>query len=307
VVPRTRNIARQLLGTTLKYLSFETHAIQLDPADNTRIVTMWLPLENYQLASPEAPPIYQPAMNWTWFFQEHFPGRYTGLPYFPPDPNIDIRQLQDFGIDPAIVPQRCALWFKLRGEATGSQFPTLIGEWVPEPGSEKAKTFSSDKSKSFVGWQLINVQMGKLRECVQLLAYLAAHPLISFAESGSCIHPEHPTWSASPDGKVTDIGPFEFPDSTLLEYSMLDRTQGVVEFKASRNNFDMTATHVEQCVWEMFCCNVMWCDLVRYSEQWERDERNVFRPATKCKVIRIVRNMQTFVIHKICELLIYPL
>ena len=138
----------------------------------------------------------------------------------------------------------------------------------------------------------LKVQMGKLRECVQLVCYLSANPLVSFAESGSCIHPERPTWSASPDGKVTDIGPFELPEPTLLHYATLDRTCGVVEFKASRNNFDMTATHVEQCVWEMLCCNVMWCDLVRYSEQWERDDRNVFRPATKCKVIRIFRSKE---------------
>jgi hypothetical protein len=46
VIPHTQYAHRQSIGERLKFLVFETHAIQLDAADPTLIALLWLTIEN---------------------------------------------------------------------------------------------------------------------------------------------------------------------------------------------------------------------------------------------------------------------
>jgi hypothetical protein len=206
-------------------------------------------------------------MNYEWFLQAQFPGRYYALPFFPPDPSIELTELGVLGIDASQVPQRGPMWFKIRGEMTGSAVPKFIGYFAPKQGSKEAASFAVDKRETFTGWKLVDVTMGRLREPVQIACLLAAFPTLVFYEAGYATHPTHPKWGASPDGYIVDPDP-KIPASTMDSFPGRDGTRGIVEFKASRWDCEIKAYHLAQVVWEIMCTDTLWCNVVRYSESW---------------------------------------
>lgn len=293
VLPHNAPHEARVLNDQLKFIAFETHALQLDPADNLLLTCMWLSLENVQVRDPKRSPILQPVIDWGHHFKRTFPDRYTGLPYFPPDPDIDVTALGVMGIDASQIPQRGPLWFKLRGDTTGSKVPKLLGEFIPRNPSPDYSFF---KREVFDGWRELTMRMGRLREAVQIACIMTAFGDYQFQEAGYCALDSNR--GASPDGYIVDpsMDWDSVPPSTRESYRgrVKDPARGVIEFKASRNDCTIQPYHLQQCVWEMMCTNTVWCDIVRYQETWEHDNAtNRFHTKYACKKLRIFRHEPT--------------
>lgn len=292
------HVQKCALTKDLKFIACATHALQLDTQHGKEscIIRVFLMLNNVQLSNPHSPPILQPCIDYRYFFNSHFEkGRYTGLPYFPPDPNLDVKLLGEIGIDASQIPQRIPMWFKLRDAITSSKVSKLLGEFAPRLGSVEATQFNFFASEPASGWRELTMRLGRLREPVQIACLLQQYPNLRFEEVGYVHHPTRIGRGASPDGILYDTNQTweALPASTRDFYqkdTSINVKRGVVEFKASPNDCEFRANHIGQCLWEMMCANVVWCNLVRYQESWARDnETQRYHGKSTCKVIRVYR------------------
>jgi hypothetical protein len=114
VLPSTDRKETQSLGD-MKFIVFETHAIQLDGKGN--VFCIWLTLENNLLRAPtkndprEPFPVLQPSVDPCFFMQDAFgKERYKGLSFFPPSDEFDKDSLAQLELDSTQIPQRIPLW-----------------------------------------------------------------------------------------------------------------------------------------------------------------------------------------------------
>ena len=238
------------------------------------------------------------------FLSDLFGDRYVGLEFFPPD----ITVMSEFGSDskgirPEKVPQKTPLWFKLRGQVSGSKAYTLLGFYVPEPGSKEAQGWSIDGPKEFNRWSKLNMRFGTLHEDYMIIAYLLApgHELRRFFEVGWCQAPVEkgysPNWGASPDGLLEnpDMRWELIPEDIRKYYKKGDWniTRGVAEFKASRSNCKMQPYYYPQLYMEMIATDTLWADLVRYSETREMEPNGSWHMVRTCRIFRVYRHKPT--------------
>lgn len=267
-----------------RYLTFDTHSVQLDPTTG-QVILMYMSVQNNQMdGSDGAPPVMNPL-----FPLKH--ERYHSLSFFPPD--IELIP-HDRPIDCAKVPQNMPMKFKPRGELTGTNIYGYLGWFVPEP-ADAAQWIADKKAKKyevFTGMKALNMRFGTIKEDVVILNLLANNPLLNYYECGYIAHPTEPSkWGASPDGLLQDTEPQHIPPE--LKGHDFDFTKGVCEIKSSRFNCRFSGYHIPQCMWEMACSGVSWCDLVRYCEKRVMDV-NIRQYVTQkqCKKIRLFRHLQ---------------
>jgi SAM-dependent methyltransferase len=201
------------------------------------------------------------------------------LAWFPPD--VDPAQW-GLRLDPRHIPQKTPLWFKLRGDVSGSKAYSLLG-W-----------FGGD-DRLMTAFQKHAMRLGNLSEDLIILLYLHAFPNRVFEEMGWCQAPGHPIgWGASPDGVIIDAQMTwdNVPMHVASQYSKESRntiqiTRGACEFKTSRTKLTVEGYFLPQVYMEMIALQVIWCDLVRFrpSRQWDattgawryNDEAHVYR------------------------------
>lgn len=193
--------------------------------------------------------------------------------FFPYDVDPTLYGLK---VDTSKVPQRTPLWFKLRGEVSGTKAYQLLGFWVPSKQEDPNWTLDGDHV--FDEQSKANMRFGSESEDKALMVYAHHSKHITKIQlTGWCKAPAPLplSWGASPDGLVTDINYTwsDVPEDIKQYYessSLFDVRQGVLEIKCSRAKITLEAYFFPQVYMEMISTNRIWCDLVRYTPKKTR-------------------------------------
>lgn len=266
------------------FVSFDTHTIQIDPKTG-HVVLLYLAVRNVQMnGSVGSPPQFEPIYGL-------FHDRYKGLPFFIPDPDLNLH----LSVNASLISQHNPLWFKLRGELTGSGLSGLLGFYVPELGSKEATNWSFDK-KDFDGWKAVGIRFGNVSEDLAIISLLEHNKDLWVEECGYFQHPDpnRSNWGASPDGILTDPTVKYPKDYQFALENVTDRHRGVLEIKSSRWNCKFNAYFFPQVIWEMVNAQTYWGDVVRYAEMRVMDEdTRMWTTKQECRKVRIFRHIPT--------------
>lgn len=290
LAPLEEGIPLSLVPDALEYRCWETYQLQLQPGTN-QVLALYCSVVNTSTHSkPELALQIQVDMKRP-FLQETLGTQGTFLAWFPPDVDPAHWGLR---IDPRSIPQRTTLWFKLRGEVSGSRAYSLLG-WYTNSGPMTA-------------FQKGAMRLGTLSEDYIVLSYCYAFPGRSVREMGWCPAPPSTPlgpwtfpmgWGASPDAAVVDpemtwdLIPTELiPCYASAEVrSHFDITRGGCEFKTSRTKLVVEPYFMAQVYMEMISLGVIWCDLVRYrpARTWDA-AKGMWRYDDVANVYRIFRD-----------------
>ncbi len=243
----------------LEYEEYETYQLKVSNKRRT-IESMYVTLEDGQT---------KVNMKLVFLSRLLAEGRAHFLDWFPPDVDPKLYALR---IDPRRIPQRCPLWFKLRGELTGSKSYTLLGFFVPP----KPTPYVFGAPMVVDAAAKARMRLGSQSEDYIMLMYLYVREQCIFHEIGWCPMPSPPAypmgWGASPDALFIDPDMTweSVPADVASHYSdeeraKIDITRSAGEFKTtSTSNLAMRAYYYSQCYVEMISLNVVWCDLVQF-------------------------------------------
>lgn len=237
---------------------------------------------------------------------KNLPHFVRGVRFFPYD--IDIAQY-GLKLDTPRIIQRTPIWFKVRGEVSGTKAYQLIGFWVPT--KQKDPTWTIDGDHVFDAKSKANMRFGSESEDKGLITYaLHAKNVTKIGLAGWCNAPASAGlplgWGASPDGLVVDpthtwekvpenIGKYLFlppppsggeegtpkgGDQTPPLAGGFDPTLGVLEIKSSPSKLSFEPYFFPQVYMEMISTHRIWCDLVRYTP-------------SKVRIYRIYRHKPT--------------
>lgn len=275
LLPLADGVPLTLREQELEYRCFPSYVAHVKN-NGTVISSVYLSIDNVKTANDGFDLSLQVHVNTRLqFMSEHLGDRGRFLDWFPPD--VDPAQW-GLRVDPRRIPQRTPLWFKLRGDVSGSKAYVLLG-W-----------FSDNKPMS--AFQKSAMRLGTHSEDAIVLMYCHTFPDRTFEEVGWCPAPGHPIgWGASPDGIVTDPSMTwdQVPDPAIREGygNVVSITHGACEFKTSRTKLVVEPYFLAQIYMEMIALQVVWCDLVRYrpSRDWDpvagqwryNDEAHVYR------------------------------
>lgn len=209
-----------LQAGVLEYLIFPTHQLRIE---NGTVCTLYVRIVNVTTT-------IDPRFN--LFLRGDVDvelPKIKSLTWFPPDVDPSHWGLK---IDSRLIPQRCPLWFKLRGELTGSKAYKLLG------------FFMNDTSQSTAS--RMNMRRGTHSEPEAIIMYSLAYPNAVLQEVGWCpaSDPYPETWGASPDMLIDDNGVLEIKTSTL---------------KTSMEDY-----FYPQCYMEMLATQRYYCDVIRF-------------------------------------------
>lgn len=170
------------------------------------------------------------------------------LPWFPPDLDPGHWGLR---IDSRAIPQRTALWFKLRGENSGSKAYKLLG------------FFADSKKGTFKNTAM---RLGTLSEGEAALMYSVRFPELELHEVGWCPMEGRPGWGASPD---------------MLALDPATQTWSVLEIKTSATKLSMEAYFYPQLYMEMMAAQARTAQVLRfcprrYEPDIVEDEMNIY-------------------------------
>lgn len=273
----------------LEYRCYDTYALHVKQG---RVYALHLSVENAMTSGPSDGTfdlrLQVHVDTRLRFLRTHLGQRAVFLNWFPSDVDPALYGLR---VDPRRIPQRTPLWFKLRGEVTGSRAYALLGYYL-ESGP-----------MTFV--QKGQMRLGTFSEDLLLLTYLYRFPDRTFYEMGWCPAPAQPPgryplgWGASPDGAMLDpqmtwerlppeiAAQYETPESR----AGIDITRGGVEFKTSRAKLCMEPYFLAQVYMCMIALGVVWWDVVRYrvSRTWDA-ERDAWRYDDTAHVYRVYRD-----------------
>jgi len=273
------------------YAVFETHQLS-QSEDETMTYAVYIQFDTGGAGKP------QPSVDMTLhFFAENFGARFKRVPYFPYD--VDPAQY-GLKVNSRQISQRTPLWFKLRGEVSGSVASKYVGFWVPSKA--KAPNWSIDNKEVFSAQSRANMRMGTLSEEYAIMLLLMNTPPTTAVELvGYCDapHPPYPYgYGASPDGLLSDTAMTweSVPESIRqhLDCAAFDPTRGVLEIKSSTKSLNMEAYFYPQVYMEMISTNTCWCDLVRYCKSSDYDgEKEQWTYEHTARVYRIYRHMPT--------------
>ncbi len=255
----------------LEYEIFETHQLRVS-SKGALIDSMYVTIENNLTESKTRNDLLlHPHVDMKLdFFTTHLGEHACFLDWFPAD--IDPK-LYGLEIDSRKIPQRTPLWFKLRGEVSGSKAYSLIGFFIPAKHTKDGTNYNFYKGSAFTATAKLAMRLGTLSEDSCMLMYLCEYPEKRFFELGWCPAPTgYPVgWGASPDGLIEDknMDWSMVPDDIKAHYpdaqrSAFNITMGACEFKTSKTKLSMEAYYFPQVYMEMIALNVVWCDLVRY-------------------------------------------
>jgi len=223
----------------LTYTIYPAHQLKLSK-NRTQVDTIYITIVDVTTDVAARRPTYQIAA------RPAVPHpRIVPCKWFPPDIEPAVYGIK---IDPKTVPQRSPMWWKLRGELTGSKTYSLLGWFMPAERNAPKEVFSK-ASKA-------NMRLGSVSEALIVENYLKLYPDRIFHEVGWCDapRPEYPKgWGASPDGWVEVPGAQGAPGTTIA-----------MEFKTSRNKISMEGYFIPQVYMEMISLEVNHCDLIRY-------------------------------------------
>ncbi len=274
------------------YWTFETHSIMLDEKE-TSIYGMYIELENTGTKTVKIEPAID--MSVTWLTRTFTDKRFTSLPFFPPD--IDPAEY-NLKIDVRKIAQKTPLWFKLRGDVTGTKMYTLIGFWVPT--KEKDPTWTFDGEKVFDAFSRENMRFGSQSEDYAIMMLLLFRPNISIELVGCCpAPPPYPSnWNASPDALIFDpnMSWAEIPETTSAQYTLedgFDPRQGVMEIKSSKTKLNMAAYFYPQIYMEMITTKRIWTDLVRYRRTSVNNGDGTWSYKHVARIYRVYRHKKT--------------
>lgn len=284
--PLDQGVPLILRENELEYRCYPTYCIHVK--DN-KILALYLNVEN--AATTALGGAYDLQLQVHYNQRLHFlPARLGSerarfLPWFPPD--VDPAQW-GLRLDPRRIPQRTPLWFKLRGDVSGSRAYSFLG-W-----------FVSNAGKPMTAFQKSAMRLGSFSEDLILLAYCYQFPNRTFEEVGWCPAPGHPIgWGASPDGIIhdPDMNWDKVPEKIAAQYESqkdsINITRGACEFKTSRTKLVVEPYFLAQVYMEMISLETIWCDLVRYrpSRSWN-DSENAWQYHDEAHVYRIFRDKE---------------
>ena len=262
---RGEHYTRKLAKGALHFVVFETHALRLVGGC---VSAAYITIVNEQYCISSTAPILVPLMDYgIAFFNDRFQGRYTGLPWVPPD-----RALLAEHCVPLLshmLPQSNLLWFKVRARVSSSAVAGLLGYYADEPGTPAPSPEDAAKDKKRM---MSSMSFGNAKEADALICYLSHFGERCVREAGYTGHPGQPTeWGAAPDGLVTDalMTQAALPLETRADFPSDTNEHaraGVLEIKSSLYNCNYAGGYFAQCTWEMMCLDVCWADIVRYSE-----------------------------------------
>lgn len=226
------------------------------------------------------------------WFSKYKQFNYHDCPFFPY--NVD-PALHNLRINPATIPQRTPLWFKLRGAVSGSKAYTLLGFWVPT--KEKDPSWTLDGRQAVGPFQKAAMRFGSQSEDLAAIMYMMHYSNRRIDMVGWCPAPNWlpGDWGASPDGLITDTS-LTWKDMpagyTKRDHGdSLDPTRGALEIKSSKRSLKMDPYFLPQVYMEMICLRVMWCDLVRYRQQSHCDPKtHEWKYTHVARVFRIYRD-----------------
>ena len=260
----------------LNYVLFPAHQLHVDRINET-VTKLFISLVDRTTDMRELS-VLEPMVDVHANAQLFPPAQYKFLNWFPC--NVD-PAMYGLRIDPRTIPQRTPLWFKLRGEVTGTKAYTLLGFWVPTKSQDPNWSFF--KPGTFTPFAKAAMRLGSLSEDAALLTYFSHFKDRAYEEVGWCGAPSPlpKSWGASPDGIVTippaplgpgGLAPFQSVDDTLGNFSHANspppkagaNSRGALEIKTSRTKLSMEAYFYPQIYMEMIVLNVQWTDLIRY-------------------------------------------
>lgn len=247
------------------YPVFETHQLAQDP-DETLTYAVYIQFDN---TSRNTTPIIGVAVDMTLsFLPNAFPNRFERVPYFPYDVDPAKYGLK---IETRKIPQRTPLWFRLRGEVTGSKAYKLMGFWIPTVAENP--DWKYDTPEVFSDTSKANMRLGTHSEEYAIMLLLLNCPAISVSLVGLCDPPPGAGvpvgWGASPDGLLIDTSVTwdNLPTSItqhITDRERFDPRRGVLEIKSSAKKLSMEAYFLPQVYLEMISTGTLWCDVVRF-------------------------------------------
>lgn len=248
------------------YHAYETHTLALilpeGGEDERTIVAIYFALEDHDDGSLSL--CVNAESHW---MRTRFAPRFVPLPWFPYDVDPTRYGLK---VNASRIPQRTPLWFKFRGEVTGTKAYTLLGYWVPSKERDPKWTLNGEREFSAAAQSAM--RHGSRSENAAICAYLNARPEATVSAVGwcACSAPYPRTWGASPDGIISLPGG-QGDDSPL----------GVLEIKTSRTSLSFEPYFLPQIYMEMIATNSEWCDLLR------------FMPPHRARIYRVSRHRPT--------------
>lgn len=221
---------------------------------------------------------------------KNLPHFVRGVRFFPYD--IDVAQY-GLKLDTSRIIQKTPIWFKVRGEVSGTKAYHLVGFWVPT--KQKDPTWTLDGDHVFDARSKANMRFGSESEDKGLITYALHSKSITKIElAGWCNAPASAGlplgWGASPDGLVVEPTHTweKVPENIRKYYDQtppppaggFDPTLGVLEIKSSPSKLSFEPYFFPQVYMEMISTHRIWCDLVRYTP-------------SKVRIYRIYRHKPT--------------
>lgn len=214
----------------------------------------------------------EPAVDMTLhYLPQKFGARFKRIPYFPYD--VDPTKY-GIKVDTRKVAQRTPMWFKIRGDVSGSICPKFVGFWVPT--KEEDPNWSIDAKVVFSARAKASMRMGRFSEenAFMLMLLNTEHIVVELVGWCDAPKPFPHGWGASPDGLLHDptMTWDRVPDSIKqhLDCAAFDPSRGALEIKSSTKSLDMEAYFYPQVYMEMIATETCWCDLVRYRKTTEQ-------------------------------------
>lgn len=258
-----------------KYVSHETYTLAQDTEDAGVTYALYIQIERNQSVHVD--------MTLSWLATR---AKIKNATVFHPW-DVDVSKY-GLKLDTRTVPQRTPLWFKTRGQVTGTKAYMLLGYWVPTKAQDPNWTLEGDKT--FSEFQKRNMRFGVESEDKALLLYLHHNPQVQVELCGLCKAPPPlpNTWGASPDGVVYDKShTWEDVPKKIREYwstgatppsgglpnshISIDPSKGVLEIKSTSGGKNgMEPYFFPQVYMEMICTQTLWADVVRYTQSGAR-------------------------------------
>ena len=216
-------------------------------------------------------------MSLRWL-SKHVTGFVRNVRFFPYD--VDPTQY-GLKLNSTQIIQKTPLWFKARGEVSGTKAYQLIGYWVPS--KKEDPNWSIDGDHVFDAQSKANMRFGSESEDKGLITYTLHYSgVISKVElAGWCNAPQSSGlaagWGASPDALVCEPNHTwddeRVPESTKTYFGgvgVFNPTLGVLEIKSSQTKLSFEPYFFPQLYMEMISTQRVWCDLVRYTPHTTR-------------------------------------
>lgn len=278
-----------------KYITYYTHTVQIQSKKGI-IPLLYVTIQNTQLnGDSDALPDYK------LVYTNILHSRYEPLPFFPPDPDIELAIKG--GIDSRLVPQNIRMNFKaVNGQTiTSNTVVELLAYFgVPVPGTPDAKEYNfTRKKESKDGWKGVNMRFGSLRERDVAIYLLESNPQLTVKQCGFYPHDTEDDWGSMPDLMLYDdsLTVDKIPQQLHHHINLMNNDNkdfykyGTAEIKSSRFHDTFKEYHIPQCIWHMMCCNTLWNDLIVYCEKKALDpETRNWVKQKICKRIRLFRS-----------------